>query len=81
MKFYRVFWKKPVVYTLHLAPISHDFIHCVFTYVGDMAIGVSTEVSEFLYKKLSVSKDKICTILNGIPYDWNNMGIRELFKR
>ncbi len=46
-----------------------------------MAIGVSTEVSEFLYKKLSVSKDKICTILNGIPYDWNNMGIRELFKR
>lgn len=77
MKFYRAFWKKPVVYTLHLAPIPHDFIHCVFTYVGDMAIGVSTEVSEFLYKKLSVSKIKICTILNA----YNTIGIIWGFER
>ncbi len=66
MKFYRMFWKTPVVYTLHLAPIPHDFIHRLFTYAGDIAIGVSTEVSEFLYSGLRVSKHKIRTVLNGI---------------
>ncbi len=83
MKFYRVFWKIPVVYTLRLAPIPHDFIHRGFTYVGDMAICVSTGFSEFLHKGLRVSKDKICTILNGVPCNWNNMKIRGgiLFKR
>ncbi len=82
MKFYRVFWKTPVVYTLHLAPIPHDFLHRIFTYVGDMAIGVSTEVSEFLHNRLKVPKSKIRTVLNGVPTSWNCTevgGLREKF--
>ncbi len=75
MKFYRMFWKIPVVYTLHLAPIPHDFIHRTFTYVGDIAIGVSTEVSKFLHEGLRVSRHKIRTVLNGVSPNWNNVEI------
>ncbi len=76
MKFYRILWKIPMVYTLHSAPIPHDFIQRTFTYAGDMAIGVSTEVSRFLYEGLRVSKHKIRTVLNGVPCIWKNMEIR-----
>ncbi len=66
MKFYRMLWKIPVVYTLHLAPIPHDIIHRIFTYAGDMAIGVSTEVANFLRIGLKVPGDRIQVVLNGV---------------
>jgi glycosyltransferase involved in cell wall biosynthesis len=47
MRLYRLFWKIPVVYTLHLADIPYDFIHRKMTFSGDAAIGVSTDVSRF----------------------------------
>lgn len=66
MKIYRMFYKIPMVYTLHLADIPADFIHKKMTYVGDKAIGVSTEVSNFLAEKLEIPKSKIVTICNGV---------------
>ena len=36
------------------------------TYVGDKAIGVSTEVSRFLIENLKVKKDKVITVFNGV---------------
>ena len=66
MKFYRFFYKIPMVYTLHLADVPADFMHRKMTYVGDKAIGVSTEVSDFLVNKLLVPADKVTTIFNGV---------------
>lgn len=66
MRAYKCINSIPVVYTLHLAPIPSDFIHRVFTYSGDKAIGVSTEVSEFLIDKLKVKAKKVTTVLNGV---------------
>lgn len=69
MKFYNIFFKIPVVYTLHLAGIPHDFFHRVMTYAGDQAIGVSTEVSRFMVKDLKIPKEKVTTVLNGVNPD------------
>lgn len=66
MKFYNVFHSIPVVYTLHLADVPADFLHKTMTYVGDAAIGVSTEVSQFMIDKLGVPKQKVVTVLNGV---------------
>lgn len=69
MKFYRFFHKIPVVYTLHLADIPSDFIHRLMTDTGDMAIGVSSEVSRFMIEKLGIQKEKVVTIYNGVDCD------------
>ncbi len=66
MRAYKCIKSIPVVYTLHLAPVPSDFIHRIFTYAGNKAIGVSTEVSEFLINKLKVRADKVTTVLNGV---------------
>lgn len=66
MKFYRIIFKIPVVYTLHLANIPHDFLHRCMTYTGDKAIGVSSEVSEFMVNELNTPVDKTVTICNGV---------------
>jgi glycosyltransferase involved in cell wall biosynthesis len=39
------------------------------TFVGDAAIGVSTEVSKFMEEKLKVTNNKITTIMNGVDVD------------
>ena len=66
MRLYRVFWKIPVVYTLHLANIPSDFLHRTMTFSGDRAIGVSTEASSFIVDKLGIPQSKVVTILNGV---------------
>lgn len=66
MRMYNVFYRVPVVYTLHLAGIPSDFLHKKLTFVGDKAIGVSTSVSEFMIDKLDVPSEKVVTILNGV---------------
>ena len=66
MKLYRVLFNIPVVYTLHLADIPSDYLHKKATYAGDKAIGVSTEVSDFLVEKLDVPRNKVITICNGV---------------
>ncbi len=80
MKFYRMFWKIPVVYTLHLAPVPHDVMHRIFTYVGDMAIAVSTEVADFLNKELDIPQKKIRIVLNGVPVRGNQLNICDINK-
>ncbi len=77
MKLYRMLWCVPMVYTLHSAPIPHDFIHRKLTFVGDMGIGVSTEVSQFMEMGLKIPKSKVTTVLNGvIPPDENLGGVQ-----
>lgn len=66
MKVYKMFYNIPMVYTLHLADVPSDFFHRIMTYVGDKAIGVSTEVSDFLVEKLKVPHKKVVTICNGV---------------
>lgn len=66
MKFYRMIFRVPVVYTLHLADIPHDILHRCMTFTGDKAIGVSTEVSKFMINGLNVPSDKVVTICNGV---------------
>ena len=66
MKVYRMFYRIPMVYTLHLADVPADFLHRSMTFVGDKAIGVSTEVSNFLVEKLKVKKNRVVTIFNGV---------------
>ena len=66
MRAYKCIKSIPVVYTLHLAPVPSDFIHRILTYAGDKAIGVSTEVSEFLINKLKVKAKRVTTVLNGV---------------
>ncbi len=66
MKVYRIFYRIPMVYTLHLANVPADVLHRSMTFVGDKAIGVSTEVSNFLVEKLRVNKSKVVTIFNGV---------------
>lgn len=66
MQFYTMLRKIPVVYSLHLADIPSDFIHRSMTFVGDCAIGVSSDVSRFLIEKLCVPKEKVVTVLNGV---------------
>ena len=67
MRLYNVIYKHiPVVYTLHLTPIPCDFMHRILTFVGDKAIGVSTDVSDFLVEKLKIQRDKVVTVLNGV---------------
>lgn len=66
MKFYRIFYKIPVIYTLHLADIPSDFWHRIMTYSGDMSIGVSSEVTAFMIEKLKIHKKKVVTIYNGV---------------
>lgn len=66
MRIYRLAYRIPMVYTLHLANVPADFLHRTMTYVGDKAIGVSTEVSRFLIENLKVKKDKVITVFNGV---------------
>lgn len=66
MRLYNLLFKIPVVYTLHLANIPCDFFHRKLTFPGNMAIGVSTEVSRFLIEKLRISSSKVTTVLNGV---------------
>lgn len=66
MKFYRIIWETPVVYTLHITPVPHDFIHRIFTYVGDKAIGVSSECVNFMEEFLKIPQEKCVVIPNGI---------------
>ncbi len=66
MRIYRMFYRIPVVYTLHLADIPADMIHRMFTFVGDRAIGVSSEVSGFLIRDLRIPEEKVVTVLNGV---------------
>ncbi|MCC8150583.1 MAG: glycosyltransferase family 4 protein [Lachnospiraceae bacterium] len=78
MKIYNMFWDVPMVYTLHLAPVPCDLFHRSLTYVGDMGIGVSTEVVNFMREKLQIPKEKTTVILNGVttPNNWG--GIQEM---
>lgn len=79
MKFYRFIWKTPVVYTLHIAPVPHDFIHRIFTYAGDKAIGVSSECVDFMRDFLKIPQEKCIVIPNGIyPPDLIGGGIVEM---
>ena len=55
-----------MVYTLHLSGIPSDAIHKCMAYVGDRAIGVSKEVTEFMVRKLKVPEYKCVTICNGV---------------
>ena len=66
MRLYNIFYKTPYVYTLHSHNIPHDFLHRKLTFVGEKAIGVSSDVSNFLIEKLKVPSDKVATILNGV---------------
>lgn len=38
MRIYNLLWRMPYVYTLHNAPIPHDFVHRLFTSVGDKSL-------------------------------------------
>lgn len=84
MRLYNVIYKHiPVVYTLHLTPIPCDFIHRILTFVGDKAIGVSTDVSDFLVEKLKIQRDKVVTVLNGVvnPIEKGNiLDFNDVFK-
>ena len=53
-----------MVYTLHLSGIPSDAIHKCMTYVGDRAIGVSKEVTEFMVRKLKVPEYKCVTTVS-----------------
>lgn len=66
MAIYTLFFKIPYVYTLHSSNIPHDFFHRILTFHGECAIGVSTEVSNFLVEKLGVPSDEVVTVLNGV---------------
>ena len=66
MRIYRIFFKIPFVYTLHLANIPHDLLHRKLTFVGDRAIGVSLDVSNFMIDKLKVPANKVVTVPNGV---------------
>lgn len=66
MRLYRLFFKTPFVYTLHLANIPHDFFHRMLTFTGDRAIGVSQEVSDFMVEKFKVPAKNVVTVTNGV---------------
>ena len=66
MKLCRLICRVPFVYTLHLEGVPFDFFHRKMTFVGEKAIGVSSEVSEFLVKKLRIPAQKVVTVLNGV---------------
>lgn len=66
MRIYNIFFKIPYVYTLHSYNIPCDFFHRQLTFVGEKAIGVSTDVSNFLIEKLKIPTDKVTTVLNGV---------------
>lgn len=66
MRIYRLIWKIPVVYTLHLPNIPCDFIHRICTFPGDKAIAVSKEVSRFMIDKLRITPNKVVIIPNGV---------------
>jgi len=66
MHWYNFFWKIKYVYTLHLAPIPHDFIHRYFTHFGNQAIAISKEVGDFLAGVLKVPNELISYVLNGV---------------
>lgn len=66
MRLYRIFWKIPVVYALHISPVPHGFIHRILTYAGDIAFGVSTETTEFMKTALRIPAYKVLTIPNGV---------------
>ncbi len=66
MRLYNSFYHIPIVYTLHLADVPCNYIYRKMTFVGDKAMGVSSEVSIFLVDKLKVPKDKVVTVFNGV---------------
>lgn len=66
MKLYRLFFRVPVAYTLHLAGVPSDFLHRSLTFMGEEAIGVSSEVSRFMVEKLRLPKERVTTVFNGI---------------
>ena len=55
----------PAVYTLHSANVPCDLLHRTLSFGGDINIGVSTEVSDFLIDKLKFKPEKVVTVLNG----------------
>ena len=66
MRAYTLLWKVPVVYTLHAANIPSDFLHRMMTFPGDKAIGVSSEVSQFMINQLRIPEERVVTVLNGV---------------
>lgn len=66
MQLCRAICRVPFVYTLHLADVPSDFFHRKMTFVGKKAIGVSTEVREFLVNRLRIPESKTVTVLNGV---------------
>lgn len=67
MKLYNCIWHIPTVYTLHLAPIPHDWLHRLATWCGHHAIAISHEVEEFLHCAFKVPYNRISRVLNGVP--------------
>ena len=55
MRLYNSFYHIPIVYTLHLADVPCNYIYRKMTFVGDKAMGVSSEVSIFLVDKFSIA--------------------------
>lgn len=66
MFLYNLIFQTPYLYTLHLNNIPHDFFHRVLTLPGKYAIGVSTDVSNFLIEKLRIKPQRVVTVLNGV---------------
>ena len=66
MFLYNLIFKIPYVYTLHLANIPHDLFHRRFTFIGKKAIGVSTDVSDFMINDLKIDPVNVVTVLNGV---------------
>ena len=61
-----IYRKIPVVYTLHLSNVPCDFIHRVLSFGGDINIGVSSDVSDFMINKLKFKADTVITVCNGV---------------
>lgn len=74
MRVYRIFYRIPVVYTLHSAPVPSDLIHRMLTWCGDESIGVSTEVSEFMVDRLGFPASHVHTVLNGVKDPCEGIG-------
>ena len=67
MKLYSLFNRKtPFVWTLHSANAPTNFMRRKTTFIGKRAIGVSTDVSDVIVKKLNVPASKVSTVFNGV---------------